>query len=180
MKSIVPIILIVLAAGFFFFWVKPLYSEVSQLRAASAEYDNALVLAKELETLRGDLARKLSSFPKSDLARLDHFLPRQLDTVRIILDVDSIGIRNGLKLENLKVLNDTPKATDPKNAKNGYETVDVGFGFTASYANGISFMKDLEKSLRLLDAGNVAIKASAKSSSLYDFTMVMHTYWLNR
>lgn len=182
MKSLLPIILAVAAVGLFFFQVKPLYNEVSVLRAQEQEYDEALEMAKELDTLRGDLSKKLDSFSGADLNRLDRFLPRKLDTVRIVLDIDGIGVRNGLNLSDISVSTQerTASAAVPeRNAKlNAYEMVGVSFGFTAPYAQGVTFIKDLERSLRLLDSASVKVKPNAKSG--YDFDMSLKTYWINR
>ncbi|HLP43965.1 MAG TPA: hypothetical protein VK145_01685, partial [Candidatus Nanoarchaeia archaeon] len=127
MKSLLPIILAVAAIGLFFFQVKPIYSEVSALRAQGKEYDEALEMAKELDTLRDDLSKKLDSFSDADLNRLDRFLPRKLDTVRIVLDIDGIGIRNGLNLSDIKVATQDRMASSrapERNAKlNAYEMV---------------------------------------------------------
>ncbi len=187
MKSIFPLILIVAVIGLFFFEVKPLYSEVSVLRAESAEYDHALDMAEELGTIRGELTKKLESFSKADLDRLNHFLPQQLDTVRIILDMDGIGIRNGIKLNDIKVANagavkttETAKVQGAKAGGAGYQTVDVSFDFSAPYPQAIDFIKDVEQSLRLFDSSSVNISPSSKGGSIYNFKMNIHTYWINR
>ncbi len=189
MKSLVPIILIIAAVGLFFFEVKPFYSEVQTLRAEGVEYDHALEMAAELGTLRDKLETKLESFSQADLNRLNHFLPQQLDTVRIIFDIDGIGIQNGLKVNNVKVTtegNTSPKVDVEKvqsrtaAALPTYQTVNVSFDFNAPYLQGVAFIKDLEKSLRLFDSVKVDITPPDQKSSLYTFKMDIKTYWINR
>ena len=48
---------------------------------------------------------------------------------------------------------------------------------TASYDNFIAFLKDLEKSLRLVDVVSLTFTAP-ESSPTYDFTIGLKTYWL--
>lgn len=187
MKSLVPIILIVAAVGLFFFEVRPFYTDVQLLRAEGAEYDEALEMATELGTLRDQLERKLESFSETDLARLNHFLPQQLDTVRIILDIDGIGLRNGLKVENIKVTADGAAKADTERAQprgttasSAHQTVDIALDFKAPYSQGVAFIKDLENSLRLFDASKVDITLTDPKSNVYSFKMNLKAYWINR
>lgn len=204
MKAFLPVILIVVAFGLFFFQVNPLYTDVKQLRVEASQYDEALKKAAELETVRADLAKTLDSFSPNDLERLDHFLPRNLDTVRIILDVDGIADRNGVRLNGLKVGDPvvTQKASTKAAAANAgaasatsgagkatYNSVDVTFNFSANYAKGISFIQDLQRSLRLLDTVGLKINSASDSSGsgsstggngTYSFDVTLQTYWINR
>jgi len=183
MKSLLPIILIIVAGGIFFLEINPLYTDVKILRAESKQYDEALRIADQLEDLRTSLSSTLESFSDADLARLDHFLPSNLDTVRIVLDLDGMAARNGLKLTNLLVGAGTTKAgtaTTPAAGKSAYESVDVSFSFTSTYPQGVKFIEDVEKSLRLLDSAGVKVKPSANSSSLYDFSLSLKAFWMNR
>lgn len=189
MKSLVPIILIIATVGLFFFEVKPFYSEVQMLRTEGMEYDHALEMAAELGALRSKLETKLESFSQADLNRLNHFLPQQLDTVRIIFDIDGIGVRNGLKVSNIKASAEaaSPKI-DPEKIQGRtataagptYQTVNVSFDFKAPYSQGVSFIRDLEKSLRLIDSVKVDITPPEPQSSLYTFKMEVRTHWINR
>ncbi len=182
MKSFLPIILIIIAVGLFFFQIKPLYSEVKGLRAEAKQYDEALKMADELKEIRVDLAHTLAGFPKADLERLDHFLPRRLDTVRIILDVNSIGLRNGVRLNGMKVSVpslETGKVSAGQSGSN-YSTIDISFSFSATYVQGVQFIQDLQRSLRLLDSTSLSVKPSPNNPVFYDFDMTLQTYWINR
>lgn len=182
MKSLFPIILIIVAAGLFFFQINPLYSEVKLLRAESDQYNEALRTAKELEEIRSALSDKLESFPAADLGRLDHFLPRRLDTVRIILDLDGIAARNGVRIEGMTVAETSEKASSGVPGSS-YSTIDVGFSFSATYPQGVLFIEDLQRSLRLIDVTGLTVRPSTKtavSSVFYDFNLDLQTYWINR
>jgi Tfp pilus assembly protein PilO len=191
MKAFTPVILIIVAFGLFFFQVTGLYADVKQLRAESAEYDVAIEKARELETVRAQLAKTLESFSPTDLERLDHFLPKNLDTVRIILDVDGIADKNGVRLNGLKVgepvvaQKAAPKgaAATAGNVGSGkvtHSAVDVTFNFTATYPKGVSFIQDLQRSLRLLDVVSLKINPSQEASGTYNFDVKLQTYWLSR
>jgi len=186
MKAFLPLILIIVAIGLFFFQINPTYSDVKLLQSESKEYDEALKTAEELKKIRTELSAKLESFPKDDLARLNNFLPRNLDTVQIILDLDGIATRNGIRVEGIKVLN-TSDTVNKNNEPLGtaptvpYNTVESSFKFSTTYGQGIQFIQDIQRSLRLLDVTTLSIKPSqANSSTIFDFDIKLRGYWLNR
>jgi hypothetical protein len=181
MKIIFPIILIVTSIALFFMQVNPLYTDVKTLRIEAKEYDEALIIAEELETLRTELARTLDSFSEEDLAKLDNFLPGRLDTVRIILDVDGIAKNSNIRLNDLRI-SDEGGSTSPGtvSAQTGLNTVGVSFGFSSTYAQALSFIQKLEKSLRLFETTSLSIAPSVDSPGTYDISMTLKTFWINR
>ena len=137
-------------------------------------------MADELKEIRVDLAHTLAGFPKTDLERLDHFLPRNLNTVRIILDIDGVGIRNGVRLNDMKVSVPSQETTKVTAGQNNYSTIDISFSFGASYVQGVQFIQDIQRSLRLLDITSLSVKPSLNNPVFNDFDMTLQTYWINR
>jgi hypothetical protein len=58
-----------------------------------------------------------------------------------------------------------------------YGTLTLSFSTTATYTTFLAFMRDLEKSLRLIDIVSVQF-ASSDTNQLYDYTVSIKTYWL--
>lgn len=185
MKAFFPFILIIIAIGLFFFQINPLYTKVKELRAEAREYDEALRTADKLKEIRTELSARLESFPKAQLERLDHFLPRRLDTIRVILDTDGIAARNGVRIENMSVSDSSPKDGKESGAPGiSYNVVDVSFSFSSTYAQGVQFIQDIQRSLRLMDVVGMTVKSSSKtaisSDVFYDFDLKLQGYWVNR
>lgn len=178
MRSLLPIILIVVAVGLFFFKVSPLWADVKELKVESQQYDDAMDKASELKALRGELTQKLNSFTPEELDKLDHFLPRSLDTIRIILDVNGIASRDNIKLTNLSLADATQK-TGAKTAVTSYNTIGFSFAFVSSYIQALQFMRDLQQSLRLFDQVNLTVKPDEKTG-LNTYSMTLNTYWINK
>lgn len=174
MKNLTPIILIVVAIGLFFWQVKPLYGVVQDLRTQSAEYDEALDVADELEEVRGALADKLASFSPEDLDKLEKFLPSYMDNIRTIIDVNGVAAKYNIALKNLK----TSEASAPTGATKVYSAASVGFDFSTSYTNAVNFLRDLETSLRLMDVRSLSVKPAASGASGYNFSITLNTYWI--
>ena len=55
-------------------------------------------------------------------------------------------------------------------------TVDLSFSVSTSYETFLAFLRDLERSLRLVDVTKLSFNAA--SSNQYDFTITIRTYWL--
>lgn len=176
-KTLTPILLILISLGLFFWQINPQYKKVSELRAQSAQYDDALRVADELQKLQDELAQKYDSFSRPDLARLETFLPDHLDTVRMILDINGIASRYGIVPRNMTT--NEPPATTVASQK-PYGTAGLSFEFTAPYLDVVDFMKDLERSLRLIDVKSVEITPNDKEGAGvgYDVKISVNTYWL--
>lgn len=179
MKALTAIILIAASIGLFFFQINPNYSDVKVLRAQSGQYDHALDVAEELKKIRGELATKLASFSEEELVSLEHFMPEQLDTVRIILDIDGIASMHNIQLKEIKTSEGVKPAPGAANQPQTiYSTTAVSFSFTTAYNNAQLFIRDLERSLRLVDVSSVSIKPTAGKGGGYDFSMTLNTYWV--
>lgn len=178
-KTLTPIVLIVIAVALFFWQINPQYQMVTELRAQSTQYDEALRVADELKELQNELAQKYDSFSPNDLGRLETFLPDHMDTVRIILDVNGIAGRYGIVPRNMTTAEIAPTGAASQKV---FNTGTLSFDFTAPYLDIVDFMKDLERSLRLIDIRSIDITPATpganKTGIGYDVKITLNTYWL--
>ena len=177
MKFLLPILLIALSGALLFLFISPTYDEVKVLKAEAASYDQALDNSRELQKVRDALLAKYNNFPNSDVDRLEKLLPDAVDNVKLVLDIDHISSKYGMVLRNVRV---SEIGKDEK-APLGPDTRDVGsvilsFAVSSSYDNFVNFIRDLEKSLRLVDLTAITFKASDKD--LTDYEISVKTYWL--
>ena len=187
MKQLVlPTLFIIAAIAIFFGFIDPRYQEVKDLRAETAKYDEALQRSKELLNLRDDLLSKYNTFSKSNLDRVEHLLPTNIDNVHLILEVNNIASNNDLMVRNISIQKSGDQA-QKNSEKNGsinpsssserkYNAVDLNFSITASYGAFREFIKDLEQSLRLIDITSISFTANDRDSQRYD--VGIRTYWL--
>jgi len=117
------------------------------------------------------------------LARLQKLLPDTVDNVRLIIDMDEIAKRYGLTIGNVRL--DETKVTKSgakdstatiTGGESGYGTIPMGFSVTADYDTFLSFLEDLETSLRIIDITNIGLKPGA--NNIYSFDVSLKTYWL--
>lgn len=179
MRYFLPTILTVAAIGVFFGLIDPLYQKIGNLQQEVASFNAALAKSKELQSVRDELLSKYNAFGTTDLDRLARMLPDNVDNVRLIMDINNIAARYNMSLKNTKI-------TIIDEAKNGllgpnrkkYGSVQLEFSVAGPYGAFLSFLGDMERSLRIVDV--VGLSFSSSDKDFYDYTVLLQTYWLKQ
>ncbi|HEY4500176.1 MAG TPA: type 4a pilus biogenesis protein PilO, partial [Candidatus Paceibacterota bacterium] len=162
--------------GLFFGYVDPTYAEIREQNGEKTDYDRALNNSKQLQAERDKLLEKYNEMSEVDRGDLTKLLPDNIDNVRLILDVDEMAKKYGMRIRNFKT--EATEKNDTIGASNSpYGTLTLSFSTTAPYNTFLAFMRDLEQSLRLIDIASVEF-ASSDIGDLYDYKMTVKTYWL--
>lgn len=178
MRTLLPVLFVVIAGGIFFGFIDPAFSRVKDVRAEEAQFDQALNRSKELQAVRDQLLSRYNTFAQADLERLEKLLPDNVDNVRLILDVDALASAYGMRIRNVALeSNDSRSARGQVGSGEArFDSLVLSFSITGSYDTFRSFLEDLERSLRLVDVG--AISFSTAASGIYDYSVSVKTYWL--
>ena len=184
MKLFLPVSFLIIAGVIFFWYINPTYAEVQTLLTKESQYDEALSKARELQDIRDQLLARYNTFSKEELDRLQKLLPDHVDNVRLILDLDSMASRYGMRVRNVIIdtAGTTPagagiantQAIGPSNQN--YESVVITFSVSGSYDTFRQYLADLEKSLRLGDV--IGVTFTPNDTGIYDFSVNLKTYWL--
>ena len=176
MSTIVSIIVFLASIGIFFGYVDPTYKNDQSLSAQLGQYENALSNSKELLHERDKLITKLNTFSQTDLDKLQTLLPDSVDSVALIIELDSIASQFGMRVRNFT---SAPGAAENTLGVNStpYGTLSLNFTTTASFETFVAFLKTVENDLRLIDVTDVTF-SSGSNNSVYDFTVSLNTYWL--
>ncbi len=168
----------------FFGYVDPNYRgndqenrSVKSLLAEDAQYQEALNNSSKIRQKRDALIQKKNDFSEDQINRLEELLPDNVDNIKLVISIKNIAQNHGLVLKNIK-LNSAP-VTDNKKLgadHSKYGTVGLSFAVAANYSSFQNFLKDLEKSLRLVDVTDLAVNANDVGT--YDFSVSLKTYWL--
>lgn len=181
-KLTFPILFLLLAIGLFFVYIDPTYKTIQETLKEEEKFNHALDKSKELQEVRDRLLSSYNTFSKKELNRLSKLLPDHVDNVRLILDIDHIASLYGMRIKNL----DISKKEEKKESIIGpdtalYQSVSLSFSIVSSYDILKNFIKDLEKSLRIVDITDISL-ASSKSilgeDDLYEYNISLKTYWL--
>jgi Tfp pilus assembly protein PilO len=179
-RFIIPTVFVIASIGLFVFYINPTYQKIKVLAAQEATYDDALDKSAELRSLRDKLLATRASFSNDDVQKLSHVLPDNVDNIRLIIDINNIAARHHISLSGVS-LGDAGNgaasklAVGPSGASIG--TVTVGFGISANYDDFLSFLQDLEHSLRIVDVTKITFASGAGSLNTYTFEI--RTYWLH-
>ena len=142
-----------------------------------SSYDQALNNSRVILKKRDDLAAQYKLFSEKDLDSIKKLLPDHVDNVQLILDINGIAKSRGMTLKSIKIDegdSSSGKVIGPN--KNPYSSILVSFKVTSSYQDFISFLDDMEQSLRIVDVTSLSFKSNDKG--IYDYDVTIKTYWL--
>jgi hypothetical protein len=181
MRNLVSIILIIGSLVLFGVFTNPRYAKVRELQAEANAFDSALERSKELISIRDALLARYNAFPSDTIARLNTMLPNSIDTVRLIIDVNTLASKYGMSLASIAIGAPDEAAVGGQAlgpATSEYGTLSLSFAVSASYDRFRAFLNDLERSLRLIDVTEVGFGIASKETGLTTYTVEITTYWL--
>lgn len=190
LRFIFPVVLVAISLGLFLIVTNPIYKSTKALRIEEVKYAEALANANELEKRRDELVQRYNEFAASDVERLRKLLPDNVDNIRLILEIDYIASRYGMSLSNVNFEVDRKKdeSTDEVVNEGGealagedqdIASFELGFSVQAPYETFITFIKDLETSLRIVDIQSIQFDSTvSESKDFYKYDVKIKTYWL--
>lgn len=179
MKSFIfPLLFVVVAGGLFFGFIDPAWNRVQELRTEASQFDIALTRSRELQQTRDSLLSRYNTLPLTALTRLSKMIPDNVDNVRLVLDIDSLANRYGMRVRDVALDADTSRTErgqiGPDESR--FASRLLSFSVTGSYTEFRAFLEDLEQSLRLVDV--MKVEFTATESGVYDYAVSIKTYWL--
>jgi hypothetical protein len=185
MSNIISIFLLLASIGVFFGYVDRNYrspsveNNIVTLQAEREQYAVAIENSTKLIEKRNELVVKKNNLSEADELRLKKLLPDHVDNVRLIIDLDRIAQKHGITIRNITI-DDAASKKDSAAALGAAEspvgTIGLKFSIQATYDRFLSFVGDLERSLRLVDITDVTFSSS--DTGIYDIGIAIKTYWL--
>lgn len=179
---IFPFVVILIAVTLFFGYVNPAYTgSVATLQEEIGGYERALAAAQAFAAKENALLAERNAIPAEGITRLEAFLPDGVDNVQLILDLDALATRSGVKLSNFEMDNaeepgSSAEAGLPLEAQGPVETLSLGVSATGTYEAFRTFLAGVENSLRPLDLASMDISDS--DTGVYTYDMLFTIYWL--
>lgn len=192
MSNLISIFLILASIGVFFGYINPTYRgitgnaelserSIQELQEEQSRYVDALQKTKEIEQARTGLLEQFARIPANGRERLEKLLPDHIDSVRLIIDINTIAAQYGMALKNINVEQSDEAAGSTTSlplgpAEERFKAVGLKFSIEGSYDNFRSFIRDLEQSLRLVDIDTVSF---SPSEDVYGYSIGISTYRFN-
>jgi Tfp pilus assembly protein PilO len=193
-RNITALILIALAIGIYFTYTQNMISgstdSIKTAMAKNSQYASAIDNAKSLQAIREKVNGDYNNISQDDLLKLNRMIPSAADNIHLIVDLSRLAQNKGLTLKNLTVttVDDNTSSNMQNNGFNGpnkpllptltLSNIKVSFGLSTSYQSFISFMQDIESSLRVMDVNHISLMAN--DTGVYDFSVDLTTYWLKQ
>ncbi len=186
-RILIPLILLFAAIGLFVVYTDPTYQAAKALSPELDSYNKALAQAQELRKTRDTLLSKRNTFSNDDVNKLAHVLPDNIDTIRLIIDINNIASRHSLALGGLQIgsISDSSSAQSAAAVGSSGDpvgSVQMGFTVTTDYNTFLAFLQDLEHSLRIIDVDKLSFGAAASTSGangISSYSIDIRTYWLH-
>ena len=173
--NLTPILLLFISIGLFFGFIDPSWSSARKIQSELGKKNEDLANIQVFLQKKEDLLTKERSVPIESTSRLQKMLPDSIDSVRLILDLYNIADQNQIKIKTIDVSQPDGKAASDGSALS-YGSLPVRITLTASYDDFKIFLRDIERSLMLLDVTNVSLRPQKEGA--YEYSISAKTYWL--
>ena len=180
-KNATGLILIVLALGAYFTFTRVKLDEARAVDTINKQYQKALSNSEQLVKDRDKVLAAYNQISPAHQERLHKIIPDNVDNVRLIIDVNGVASRHGLAIKNVKTTTpkDLPDLTGTSAVNNDkYNTVTLNFDISADYQTFLTFLKDLEASLRILEISKISLKTT--DTGIYEYGLEVKTFWLKQ
>lgn len=150
-----PFLFVAIAAGLFFSYIRPTYSVLLALQEQEARLDATLERSHNLEQRVSDLTQSLNSIGQSDMDKLNLLLPPSVDTVRMVVLLDTLAGRSGIEIKKftIPVVNELDQDT-----LMGWS--DFSIECSGGYDNMKQFILSMERSLTLMEITKFTIEGT--------------------
>ena len=176
-RIVIPILLFVASGILSFAYSADVIRGVNDLRVQKAEIDNALLQGAQLEQVKSQKLTSFNDITPENRNRINKFLPDNIDSVQLIIDINEIAARRGLTIRNISVKVEDSSAEGTVGPDNrDFGLASLSFSVSAPYDLFKLFLADIEDSLRLIDI--MSLSFTAGDRDLYEYNLDIKTYWL--
>jgi|GEM_PF-3436088 len=186
MRLIFNAVLLLASVAIVFVYIKPTYEDSTSGIVTLQDKKDALLKAKQdldkLKIRQTAFTAARNEMPQNELDKLERLLPKEINPVLFVMELDTIARDQNMSLKNIK-FTDTkkePTSTSPTAnpaTKKPYETFTLSFDVTGPYKNFTTFLKQVEQGLRVTDITSVNLIANDKVD-VYQYTVKAQTYWM--
>ena len=191
MRTLTPIISVVISITIFFAFAKPLFTDVRMLQETNRRIQNQITKKNDLENTVSKLLAIKNAHNPADIERLNALVPESIDEVKVLTDLDALARALKLLLVNVSISKSVSSQVagkgDTVSAKTAqastgsdfnFVTTDISFGIIGTYEQFKAFLGDLERSLVLMEVTHISF--SAGEGILQQYELTVRTYAMPR
>ena len=167
----------------YFLYISPAITDVQDLSVKKDEYMNVLSKVQEIKAKRDALSTEYNSISSSDMEKLNKIIPEEFNSVQSANNINNIALKNGMFIKTFREssASTSNQATGANGSEVGkYKTNIISITLIGQYNQLVSFLKDIESSLELMDVVSLSLVGggSKPTDTQYNYTLEINTYSL--
>ena len=162
----------------FFTESKSYFTEIKSLRKQVSSYNETINMAKKVRSSIDKTLGEYNAISQENVDKINKMVPSGAESMKLVVQMDDMMRKKGLSLSNINTKDIAAQKLDSNSQKNDSmfaESVFLSMEAQGSYESFRSFIKDLEKSLRLIDVISVGITPANQGN--YSFSIEAVSYW---
>ena len=188
LRTVTPIVSIVLAILLFMFFVQPQYDVAMGLKKDRDDYLDAVKQYAEFDQKLQAKIKQKNDFKMSDKERLEEFMPSELDSSELLVKLEQIAKRHNMLFGNIKADDDAGKELLGRSTEGDGETeggaqnqelvsLDIGFSVIGTYSQFKDFLTDIENSLTLFEIIDIKL-AEGGETQFQQYALTVRSFAL--
>ncbi len=187
-----------------FVFVRPQYSEISELRTKQQEYEKYLNDANDVRIIRGRLLATRDSIAEDNWKKLKLIVPDSIDKTELLLRIDDMVSLYGIEMSSFdageitealatsmapgfppEMIGSDFDATNPgvvgqtdSFSSQDFNVLKFDIALNASYRNFLGFLQEIERNVRLYDLVGLTISSGGEESKIYKVQAAFKSYQL--
>lgn len=162
----------------FFTESKSYFSEIKVLKKQAFSYNETINTAKKVRSSIDKTLGEYNAISQENVDRINKMVPSGDEAMKLVVQIDDVTRKNGLSLTSIdskNVVNEKIVSGIQENESKTAESISLSIKAQGSYESFSSFIKELEKSLRLIDV--VSVKINPISQDNYSYSIEAVSYW---
>lgn len=183
MRSLTPILSLVISVLLVAFFVMPQYTEIQSIQQEIDKHTDAIAKYDEFTST---LAKKLeikTSRSAAQNEQLDKLVPESIDDTKLLVDLEALAQSHNLLFGNTEILKSDMELKHKKDAPDAVveesdelDTVDISFDVLGTYDQFKQFILDVERSSTLFEVTKISFDSS--NSPYQQISLTVRVYAL--
>ncbi|MBI2639797.1 MAG: type 4a pilus biogenesis protein PilO [Candidatus Sungbacteria bacterium] len=180
-RFVFSIIFLFISVVVFFSGVFPAWQKVTDLQVEIAEFTALNDELQDIAGVRDELMGQYNSISQTDLNKLSAMVPRGLGSAQFVRDIEALAKRHGMFLRSIDFVSQEKPTTSQLKLPTERQVipVDVSLKMLGSYESFGAFLRDLEKTVRIVDVADISFgtrQQDAREGPL-EFSLNAATYY---
>ncbi len=182
-RTLTPFFSVIIGLMIFLFVTKPMFAEIKVIQVDTDKYEDAVHKATQLNEKLKSFITEMNGFSSLERERLSALVPTEVDEVKLLADLKELTQKRNMLLGNVNVSEESFSASADEASGssqnvtyNNLAATDISFSLIGTYAQFKDVLRDMEKSLVLMEI--VGVSFTSGTGDLMQFEITIRLYAL--